>query len=480
MSELSKTEINATGFAPHLEELHDLFRRRGVASGAPGDLAPFVERLSKDASFRDEMASMVRAIIYRERDGLTPVELLELLVTAVAGSPAEDAPADVREAVRRLMGFIAGVFRSRWNPGETTAPAGPVKPAHPASDVPMDAAVTPPMVEPVVSAPAVNAAAEPPAAKPAARPMTPIFYRAQVVANGGAEPEDVIAVREPAEVESETTTTPVVPVRTETVAAQAAAEEAAARPVAEFLRGKTLNLLPVESEKNRSYIWMWVVVILAVLLAFCAGLFVRQWAISRAAGPTPASSRAGPAYTGTSRPPDNGAVSVPSERKADTARRPARVEAARSEWRGGAESGVDVAPPAVAGAGAGAPGTGVQPRADAAKPSPEVPADVVRMAPRSAPGTVGVSPGLIKGHLLYAPQPDYPELAKLAHIQGPVVVEAEVGRDGYVVWARAISGHRLLRGAAERAVEERQYRPYIVNDRPTAVQTIVTVDFRLP
>ena len=63
MTGASKTEVSATGFAPHIEELHELFRSRNVPFGAAEDLAPFVERIEKDASFRDEMASMVRAII---------------------------------------------------------------------------------------------------------------------------------------------------------------------------------------------------------------------------------------------------------------------------------------------------------------------------------------------------------------------------------------------------------------------------------
>jgi outer membrane biosynthesis protein TonB len=92
---------------------------------------------------------------------------------------------------------------------------------------------------------------------------------------------------------------------------------------------------------------------------------------------------------------------------------------------------------------------------------------------------VGPLAGIMDNHLLFAPEPEYPALARLTHVQGKVVVEAVVGRNGTVVRARAISGHRLLRIAAERAVFGRRYRPYVVNDRPAAVQTLVTVNFRL-
>jgi TonB family protein len=83
----------------------------------------------------------------------------------------------------------------------------------------------------------------------------------------------------------------------------------------------------------------------------------------------------------------------------------------------------------------------------------------------------------MKSRLLFAPEPQYPEQARLAHIQGKVVVVALVGRDGSVVRAQAISGQPVLRAAAEKAVYGRRYQPYVENDIPMAVRTLVTVDF---
>ena len=71
------------------------------------------------------------------------------------------------------------------------------------------------------------------------------------------------------------------------------------------------------------------------------------------------------------------------------------------------------------------------------------------------------------------PEPDVVTVAM------KVTVEAVVGKDGRVIRAQAVSGHRLLRGAAVREVYGRRYRPYMLNDRPVNVATIVTVDFRL-
>jgi len=92
---------------------------------------------------------------------------------------------------------------------------------------------------------------------------------------------------------------------------------------------------------------------------------------------------------------------------------------------------------------------------------------------------IGASPALMASYLKYAPPVEYPVVAKMAHIQGKVMVEALVGKNGRVIRARAISGHHLLRGAAVREVYGRRYRPYTLDERPRAVATIVTVDFRL-
>jgi TonB family protein len=489
MTGASKTEVTATGFAPHIEELHEFFRSRGVKVGAPEDLTPFVERLSKDTSFRDEMASMMRAIIYRERDGLMPAELLELLVTAVAGTPPEDAPEQVRDAVRQMMGFLGGVFRSRWNPGVAGAPtedrgAGSAE---------------------IVAGPAEGAKAEDNAAaisaeeEPVGRPMTPIFYQAQVVANGGEEPEAILPVRGTSGA-------------AETALDLAAGEEVTA-PVAAFLRGENVMTAPHEPERRRSRGWMWVAVIFAVVLAFCAGMLSRQWMLSRYGVAWPwhlpsaltARLSSAPSANSGAGAPAGGAAGVPAGRSPAALRRRARVEAARSVWPGGSESASDLTPreaPASGAAGSEAPAGGAaksvpwpgdqgavvsaaggaihaggsQPMGRAAKTSPEA----ANAGEARATAMVGASPGLMGSRLLFAPEPEYPESAQRAHVQGSVVVETLVGRDGSVVRAQAISGDPLLREAAEQAVYGRRYRPYVVNDIPMAVRTLVTVNFRLP
>jgi TonB family protein len=79
--------------------------------------------------------------------------------------------------------------------------------------------------------------------------------------------------------------------------------------------------------------------------------------------------------------------------------------------------------------------------------------------------------------ILSAPPPGYPMLARIAHVQGRVVVEAVVDPNGAVSTAHVLSGHRLLRGAALGAVLQRRYRPYRVDGHPVEVSTTITLNF---
>jgi TonB family protein len=89
-----------------------------------------------------------------------------------------------------------------------------------------------------------------------------------------------------------------------------------------------------------------------------------------------------------------------------------------------------------------------------------------------------ISAGLMAQNLVSGPKPDYPALAKFAHVDGPVVLHAEINRSGVVSDTQVISGHFLLRRAAEAAVRHWRYRPYQVDGKPVSVSTTITVRFR--
>ena len=98
--------------------------------------------------------------------------------------------------------------------------------------------------------------------------------------------------------------------------------------------------------------------------------------------------------------------------------------------------------------------------------------------PSKGMGVYTVSPGVMAAKLISAPEPAYPKLAGLIHMEGPVILQAVVSRDGKVVTTHVLRGHRLLRGAASDAVRRWRYRPYLVNGQPADVATTVTVNFR--
>lgn len=83
------------------------------------------------------------------------------------------------------------------------------------------------------------------------------------------------------------------------------------------------------------------------------------------------------------------------------------------------------------------------------------------------------------GSLVHKVVPTYPEIAKRVGIQGTVQLSALIGKDGRVENVVPVSGHPMLVRAAEEAVRQWQYRPYMLNDQPVTVQTSITVHFTL-
>ena len=81
--------------------------------------------------------------------------------------------------------------------------------------------------------------------------------------------------------------------------------------------------------------------------------------------------------------------------------------------------------------------------------------------------------------LIYVPKPGYPQLARMARIQGTVRLAALIAADGTVKHLRVISGHPLLVKAALEAVEKWRYQPTLLNGDPVEVETEIDVNFAL-
>jgi len=100
--------------------------------------------------------------------------------------------------------------------------------------------------------------------------------------------------------------------------------------------------------------------------------------------------------------------------------------------------------------------------------------------PRVAtPQRVRVSQGVSQGLLVRKVQPAYPPLARQARIQGQVVLQAEISKDGSIENLHLMSGHPMLAPAAIEAVKQWKYKPYFLNGEPVEVETQITVIFSL-
>jgi len=106
-------------------------------------------------------------------------------------------------------------------------------------------------------------------------------------------------------------------------------------------------------------------------------------------------------------------------------------------------------------------------------------------AETSAATTSGVtvarmSGGVVAGHRIKFTEPTYPEVAKIGHLSGSVLLSAIIGVDGNVRRLVPIaSTNPMFTDAAMEAVKKWKYLPYLLNGEPTEVDTTITVNFSL-
>jgi protein TonB len=90
------------------------------------------------------------------------------------------------------------------------------------------------------------------------------------------------------------------------------------------------------------------------------------------------------------------------------------------------------------------------------------------------------APGVAPPVAIETIAPAYPELARRAHVEGVVILEAIIGADGSVHDVRVLRGTSpLLDPAALEAVRRWRYRPARIGDRNVAVFLNVVVTFAL-
>jgi protein TonB len=75
--------------------------------------------------------------------------------------------------------------------------------------------------------------------------------------------------------------------------------------------------------------------------------------------------------------------------------------------------------------------------------------------------------------------PDYPDLARQSSMEGQVVVQALVGKDGRVKDTRIVKSNPVFDQAAEKAVKQYVFKPALSNNKPVAVWVAVPIRFVL-
>ena len=124
---------------------------------------------------------------------------------------------------------------------------------------------------------------------------------------------------------------------------------------------------------------------------------------------------------------------------------------------------------------------------DSATPAPVLgglpnkgPSSVISSIPVSQPqlaAKVQVSSGVAQGLLVHQVTPRYPAQARQAHVQGTVVLQALIGKDGSVRNLHALSGPPMLTQAAVDAVKQWRYKPYYLDGQPVEAETQINVKF---
>lgn len=185
--------------------------------------------------------------------------------------------------------------------------------------------------------------------------------------------------------------------------------------------------------------------------------------------PKPPERRVAEAAAGESGGPQKSYMVRPFERRpASTSRPLTAVEAALADL---------TAPPNFA--GPMSPPSGLERIAHARPGDTDLPAPPPAEVKPAHAAPVRVSEGVQAAKLLRRVLPEYPQLAKIARVQGVVQLVAVISRDGTIQELRVVSGHHLLVPAAVAAVRQWVYRPTLLSGQPVEVIAPIEVRFQL-
>ncbi|MFN0277294.1 MAG: TonB family protein [Pyrinomonadaceae bacterium] len=131
-------------------------------------------------------------------------------------------------------------------------------------------------------------------------------------------------------------------------------------------------------------------------------------------------------------------------------------------------------------------GTSTQPGPPSVEPAEVKPPEPVATKPEPQPQPAIPDPpkppvirslGVITGKATYLPKPPYPAHAVAMNLQGKVDVQVMIDENGKVISANAVSGHKLLRAAAESAARNAKFDPTYLSKVPVKVTGVIVYNF---
>jgi protein TonB len=75
--------------------------------------------------------------------------------------------------------------------------------------------------------------------------------------------------------------------------------------------------------------------------------------------------------------------------------------------------------------------------------------------------------------------PNYPMLARQMKVQGAVLLQALISREGTIQELQVLNGPGILATAAREAVKQWRFKPYYLNGQPVETQARITVNFTI-
>jgi protein TonB len=122
-------------------------------------------------------------------------------------------------------------------------------------------------------------------------------------------------------------------------------------------------------------------------------------------------------------------------------------------------------------------------------PSPEARTGVIipdslRTTPAPSPASnlepFTVPEATAQALLIHRVEPQYPAQALGQHLEGPVVLQAWVGKDGVVRDVKLVTGYFAFGRAAFDAVRQWRFKPFVQDGRAIDFQTSITLKFKYP